>query len=79
MAAEEKKMAKTKNRDPLAWGILLVVIGAIFLFQNLDFGIWDFAARLWPLILVFWGAWKVYFGLKEKRDVQESGVAQDQP
>lgn len=70
-------MAKSRNRDPLAWGIILVVLGAIFLFNNLDIGIWDFTARLWPLILIVWGAWKLYFGLKEKSEAQETGPTQE--
>lgn len=61
-------MAKQKSRDPLAWGLILVVIGAIILFHNLGIGILDFTARLWPLILIFWGAWKLYFGLKESKE-----------
>jgi hypothetical protein len=65
-------MAKYKGRDPLAWGIILVVIGVLFLFNNLDVGIWDFVARLWPLILIFWGGWKLYFGLKERKEEQEN-------
>jgi hypothetical protein len=70
-------MAKTKSRDPLAWGIILVVIGAIFLFNNLDFGIWDLAARLWPLILILWGAWKLYFGLREQKESTPPEITQD--
>jgi hypothetical protein len=70
-------MTKSKSRDPLAWGIILVVIGAIFLFNNLDFGIWDLAARLWPLILILWGAWKLYFGLREQRDIKPPELTQD--
>lgn len=61
-------MAKYNNRDPLAWGIILIVIGLIFLFNNLDIGIWDFTARLWPLILIFWGGWKLYYGLKDRQE-----------
>ncbi len=54
------------RRDPLAWGIILIVIGLVFLLNNLDFEIWDFFARLWPVILIAWGGWKLYYGLKEK-------------
>ncbi len=61
-------MAKHNNRDPLAWGIILIVIGLIFLFNNLDIGIWNFTARLWPLILIFWGGWKLYYGLKDRQE-----------
>lgn len=69
-------MAK-KNRDALAWGIILVVIGAILLFGNLDLDIWNYVARLWPLILIFWGGWKLYYGLQERN--RKTGAEQDQP
>lgn len=58
-------MAKYKRREPLAWGIILIVIGLIFLLANIDVDVWDFVARLWPLVLIAWGAWKFYFGIKE--------------
>jgi hypothetical protein len=29
------------------------------------------------LILIVWGAWKLYFGLKEKSEAQEAGPTQD--
>lgn len=69
-------MAK-KNRDALAWGIILVVIGAILLFGNLDLDIWNYTARLWPLILIFWGGWKLYYGLQDR--TKKTGAEQDQP
>ncbi len=41
----------------LFWGILLIAIGGLFLFNNL--GVlnvnWETIWRLWPMILVFWG------------------------
>ena len=70
-------MAKNRKRETLAWGIILIVIGALFLFNNLDIGIWDIAARLWPLILILWGAWKLYFGLKERQERPENDFTQE--
>ncbi|MEE9389652.1 MAG: DUF5668 domain-containing protein [Candidatus Aminicenantaceae bacterium] len=61
-------MAKRKSKDPLAWGIILIVIGLIFLLNNIDINVWGTIARLWPLILIVWGAWKLYFGIKEKQE-----------
>jgi len=60
-------MAK-KQRGALAWGIILIVIGLIFILDNLGLDVWDSLARLWPLVLVVWGAWKLYFGLKERKE-----------
>jgi membrane protein DedA with SNARE-associated domain len=68
-------MAK-KQRGALAWGIILIVIGLIFILDNLDVDVWDSLARLWPLVLIVWGAWKLYFGLKERKEqapVQKTG------
>lgn len=61
-------MAKYRRKDPLVWGIILIVIGFIFLLQNIDVDIWGSIARLWPLILIAWGAWKLYFGIKERKE-----------
>ena len=61
-------MANHKRKDPLAWGIVLIIIGLTFLLHNLDFAVWNFFARLWPLILIAWGGWKLYFGLKEDKE-----------
>ncbi|MBS3818004.1 hypothetical protein KGY73_00645 [bacterium] len=61
-------MAKTKQKDPLAWGLILILIGIIFLLHNIDVEIWSYIARLWPLVLIVWGGWKLYYGLKEKKE-----------
>ena len=60
-------MAK-KQRGALAWGIILIVIGLIFIMDNLGVDAWGILARLWPLGLIVWGAWKLYFGLKERKE-----------
>jgi hypothetical protein len=47
----------------LFWGVLLIAIGGLFLFNNL--GLlnvnWETIWRLWPMILVFWGL-SILFG-----------------
>jgi len=60
-------MAK-RQRSALAWGIILIVLGFIFILDNLNVDVWDNLARLWPLALIIWGAWKLYFGLKERKE-----------
>jgi putative Mn2+ efflux pump MntP len=61
-------MARQKRKDPLVWGLILIAIGLVFLLENWDFDIWDAVARLWPVILIVWGCWKLYYGLKEKTE-----------
>ncbi len=53
-----------KNSDPWeshwVWGVVLIVLGCIFLAQN--FGWFDeylTIGRLWPLLLVFFGIYHI--------------------
>ncbi len=69
-------MAK-KQRDALAWGIILIVIGLIFLLDRFDVDVWNFVARLWPVALIIWGIWKLYFGLKERKE-ESKALKQEQ-
>ncbi len=40
------------------WGIILVILGALFLAENLDIISIDVAVRdYWPVLLVLWGVW----------------------
>ncbi len=60
-------MTAKAKQDSLIWGIILIVIGLIFFLDNINVDIWDYVARLWPVILIAWGAWKLYFGILESR------------
>jgi hypothetical protein len=66
-------MTKKHKKDTLAWGIILILIGAIFLLDNINIDIWDTFARLWPLVIIAWGVWKLYFGIKE-RNQDKTGI-----
>lgn len=60
-------MTQAQRKDSLVWGIILLCIGLIFFLNNLDIHIWGTVARLWPVILIVWGASKLYNGLKERK------------
>ncbi len=61
-------MANQRRKDALAWGIILILLGLLILFANIGYwNFWEFLARLWPVILIIWGSWKLYFGLKERQ------------
>jgi Domain of unknown function (DUF5668) len=64
-------MAK-QQRDALVWGVILIVIGLIFALDNFDIDIWDSVARLWPVVLIVWGAWKLYFGIKDRQEAADA-------
>jgi len=57
-----------KRKDPLAWGIILIVIGLIFILENLHIRVWHLAWRFWPVILIIWGASKLLEGLKPRAE-----------
>jgi membrane protein DedA with SNARE-associated domain len=56
-----------RNRSNLIWGTILTVIGLLFLLENVGVDAWEIIFKLWPLILIFWGASKLYYGIKEKK------------
>lgn len=60
-------MSNTRRKDPLVWGLILIVLGALFLLERFDIGVWDTIWRLWPVILIIWGGLKVYNGLQDQK------------
>jgi uncharacterized membrane protein len=68
-------MPRTRRKDTLVWGVILIVIGLIFLLHNIDIDVWDSIARLWPVVLIVWGLWKLYFGLKERKEEKKSDLS----
>lgn len=68
-------MTHRKRNDSLVWGIILIAVGVIFLLQSLDIRVWDFVARLWPLVLIIWGASKLFYGIKERNRAAEVPAA----
>jgi len=64
-------MAQYKRKDPLVWGIILIALGLIFLLERLDVEAWDALWKLWPLVLIIWGGYKLYYGLKGQKDIPE--------
>ncbi len=64
-------MAKQTNGAKLAWGLVLIGLALIIFLSNLNVSVWNALARLWPVVLIIWGAWKLYFGLKERQEELE--------
>ena len=60
-----------KKQESLFWGLVLLIVGLLFLLDNLglDIDIWDVLDRFWPLILVAIGIkniWQHYANKKTK-------------
>jgi hypothetical protein len=63
-------MTAKRKRDSLVWGIILIALGTVFLLDRLGLDAWDTLWRLWPVILIVWGASKVLDGLKARTPSQ---------
>ena len=70
-------MANSKKGNSLVWGIILIIIGGIILLEQLNVDVFDHVWRFWPVILIIWGAFKLYYGLKERKEEPKSGITQD--
>ena len=60
------------DKGSLFWGLLLVAIGVLFLFDNLrilDFG--DIIRDFWPLILIAIGLKIIWKAKQEKEQAQQ--------
>lgn len=65
-------MANKRTGNTLAWGVILIVIGIIFLLDQFDVDVWDAVWRFWPVVLIVWGANKLWLGLKERNKRSEA-------
>jgi len=65
-------MANQKKSGSLLWGVILIVVGGIFLLEQFDIDVFDQVWRFWPLILIVWGANKLWLGLKERNERSET-------
>jgi len=70
-------MARQKHHDSLIWGLVLIVIGGIFLLETMHFRVWYYIWRLWPVIFIAWGASKIYYGIKEREKKGQAPASQD--
>ncbi|MGB4704092.1 MAG: DUF5668 domain-containing protein [Candidatus Saccharicenans sp.] len=61
-----------KNKHNLVWGLILITLGVLFLLENIGYDVWRILFKLWPLILIFWGASKLYYGLKPRRQAERT-------
>jgi hypothetical protein len=65
-------MATQKKGNSLVWGIILIAFGVLFLLDQFDIRVWDAVWRFWPVILIVWGANKLWLGLKERNARSET-------
>ncbi|MCX6581575.1 MAG: DUF5668 domain-containing protein [Candidatus Aminicenantes bacterium] len=64
-------MSKQKQ-ESLFWGIVLLIIGLLFLVDNLGLhiDIWDIIGDYWPVILIAIGAKNIWQHFNAKRQLE---------
>lgn len=55
-----------KDQSGIGWGIALIVIGILFLLQNII--PYHYLNRLWPLLFILLGGYLIYRALQERKD-----------
>ncbi len=66
----------TVKRSPefLFWGVILLVIGALFMLDNfgIDIDVWETLGKFWPMILIFIGLKNIWVYYRNKQEQQEN-------
>jgi lia operon protein LiaF len=64
-----------KKQEQLFWGVVLLIVGALFMLDNfgVDIDLWDIIGEFWPLILIGIGLKNIwyYYSTRRKRQEQE--------
>jgi len=62
-------MSKKKG-ETIFWGILIILLGLLFLSRNLgwtDLNIWEITTTYWPLILIYIGGRNIVVYMMQKK------------
>lgn len=62
-------MSKKKG-ETIFWGILIILLGILFLSRNLGWthlNIWEIATTYWPLILIYIGGRNIVVFMMQKK------------
>ena len=59
--------ASKSDKTVIGWGIFLMVLGVIFLLQNII--PYHFLSKMWPLMFIFLGGYLVYRYMRDRQDV----------
>ncbi len=60
--------AARSDKTVIGWGIFLMILGVIFLLQNII--PYYFLNRMWPLVFIFLGGYLVYRYLRDRQNTQ---------
>lgn len=59
-----------QSTESLFWGFVILLIGVLFLINNLGWGdidIWEFITKFWPVILIYIGIKNIIAHVMKRR------------
>ena len=61
-------MTSTK-KESLFWGLIILVLGMLFLLKNFGFeiNVWHLVGKYWPLVLIYIGLKNIYLFLTKNK------------
>jgi len=61
----------SKKHESLFWGVILLLIGLLFLLDNLgiDIDVWDVIGDFWPMILILIGLKNIWYHYSRSKQV----------
>jgi len=61
-------MTNTK-KESLFWGLIILVLGMLFLMKNfgLEIDVWHLVGKYWPLILIYIGLKNIYLFIRKNK------------
>ena len=63
----------SKKQESLFWGVILLLIGLLFLLDNLgiDIDVWEIIGDFWPMILILIGLKNILYHYNKSKEVQK--------
>jgi len=61
-------MANTK-KESLFWGLIILMLGMLFLLKNfgLEINVWHLLGKYWPLILIYIGVKNIFLYINKNK------------
>lgn len=62
-----------KKQETLFWGVILLLVGILFMLDNMgmNIDIWDVFSKFWPMILIGIGLKNIYYHYRLKQQSRE--------
>lgn len=60
-----------KKQESLFWGVVLVLVGVVFLLESMNISVWRHIWEYWPVLLIIIGLKNIFQHLSDKKRVNQ--------